>query len=327
MTARGAWSIAARHETGRGAATAMAGWKILLALLPVLGGLLLAAWAALVLALWWQQDRLIFPGWGFHLVSSSGLAPGDERLEFLTPDGVPLFGGLRPARRPSRGLLLVFSGNAEDPDWRLRHLGAFVDDLDVATFYYRGYGPSGGRPGEAALVADAVLAHDQLVARLRPRRVMAAGFSLGSAVVAQLARRRPLDGAVLVTPFDSVAAVAAALYPWVPVRRLLRHPFRSDAALAELDLPVAVIAAERDQVVPPARTKALLAVLKRPVLVAWIAGADHVSLYERAEYRTAFRAALDRLLAESKAQAGSVASGAAAPRLRSIPSHETGRPM
>ena len=111
-------------------------------------------------------------------------------------------------------------------------------------------------------MADAVRIHDLLVARLRPARVIVAGFSLGSGVAAQLARLRPLAGAILVTPFDSIAAVGAQRYPWAPVRWLVRHPFHSDEALADLDLPVAVIGADRDHIVPPDRTAALIKILR-----------------------------------------------------------------
>jgi uncharacterized protein len=275
--------------------------KTLLNALLAFGLALFVLWAIIVLGLWWQQDRLIFAGWSFRLVSSSGVAPGDERLGLVTPDGVRLIGALRRARKPSRGLLVVFPGNAEDTDWRLRHLGGFVDDVDIAAFFYRGYGPSGGVPDQGSVVADAALIHDYLVERLRPERVVAAGFSLGSGVVAQLARLRPLAGAILVTPFDSIESVSAKRYPWAPVRWLLRHPFRSDEALAGLDLPVAVIAAERDVVVPPVHARQLVAALERPVLVEWVDGAGHVSIYDRPEYRAAFARALDRLLASSEA--------------------------
>jgi hypothetical protein len=278
---------------------------LMLTALAMIGVVLLLLWAALVLALSSQQERLIFPGWGFGLVAASGLGPGAERLALDTPDGVRLVGGLHLATRPSRGLLLVFGGNAEDTDWRLRDLAAFVDDLDLAGFFYRGYGPSGGTPSQDALAADAALIHDRLVARLRPPRVLAAGFSLGAGVTAELARARRLDGAVLVTPFDSVEALAAASYPFVPVRRLLRHPFRADRALAGLPLPVAVIGAGRDAVVPRSSTERLVAVLARPALVAWVEGADHVSLYGRPEYRRAFAAALGALIEAAPTEASS----------------------
>jgi pimeloyl-ACP methyl ester carboxylesterase len=230
------------------------------------------------------------------LVQASGIDRPDERLALTTPDGVRLVGALRRASGRSRGLLLVFGGNAEDADWRLHHFSGWVDGVDIVSFFYRGFGPSGGVPSETALVTDAALVHDAMVERLRPARVIAAGFSLGSGVAAQLARRRPLDGLVLVTAFDSIQAVAAARYPYVPVSRLIRHPFRSDVALAGLPVPVAVIGAEADRVVPPASTQRLVDELAVPASVTWIPQANHVTIYDRPEYREAFVAALDTLL-------------------------------
>ena len=258
--------------------------------------LVAGGWSAVVGMLWWQQDRMIFPGWGFATVQASGIEAGDERLEIVAPDGVRLVGALRRASGPSRGLVLVFGGNAEDADWRLRHFRGWLDDVDLVTFFYRGYGPSEGVPSEAALVADAALIHDRVTAMLQPERVVAIGYSLGSGVAAQLARQRELAGAILVTAFDSILAVAASRYPFAPVAPLLRHPFRSDAALDGVQVPVAVIAAEEDQIVPPAHTRRLVERLAEPVLVVWVPDADHVSINDHVEYRAAVREALDRML-------------------------------
>ncbi|MGD9512414.1 MAG: hypothetical protein AB7X49_28150, partial [Geminicoccaceae bacterium] len=75
-----------------------------------------------------------------------------------------------------------------------------------------------------------------------------------------------------------------------------RHPFRSDLALAGLEVPVVVIGAEADRVVPPASTQRLVDELSVPAGVTWIPQANHVTIYDRREYREAFVAALDTLL-------------------------------
>src|SRR5690606_40801686 len=80
-------------------------------------------------------------------------------------------------------------------------------DLNVVVFHYRGYGPSTGRPSEAAVLADALMIYDFMVERLEPARVYAIGISLGSAVAAYLSQQRRLAGVLLVTPFDSVEAI------------------------------------------------------------------------------------------------------------------------
>ena len=124
-------------------------------------------------------------------------------------------------------------------------------DLHVAVFHYRGYGPSTGRPSEAALLADALAIHDDLRARLQPQRIYAIGISLGSAVAACLSQQRALAGVLLITPFDSIEAIAKESYFWVPVGLLLRHRFPTIEFMAGNATPVAVIAAEQDRVVRP----------------------------------------------------------------------------
>ena len=88
-------------------------------------------------------------------------------------------------------LLIGFGGNAQDAELLAQDLAADFPELHVAVFHYRGYGPSTGKPGEAALLADALTIYDALTERLRPPRTFAIGISLGSAVAAYLSQQRP----------------------------------------------------------------------------------------------------------------------------------------
>lgn len=247
----------------------------------VIGGV--AAYGLVVGSLWLLQESLLFPRAAISTPTFE-LPERAERIELRSADGHRLVGALLPARRPSRGLLLGFGGNAWNADDLLLFLARRVPDHDIVAFHYRGYPPSEGQPSEAALYADALLVHDWAVRRLAPPRVVAFGASLGSAVAAHLAAHRSLDGLVLVTPFDSIEAIAAERYFWAPVRALLRHPFRAADHLRGRDLPVAVILAEDDRIVPRARSEALIEVLARPVLVATVPGAGHNAIYEREEF-------------------------------------------
>jgi pimeloyl-ACP methyl ester carboxylesterase len=258
--------------------------------------LLLAAAALYALAvggLYLAQERLIFPR---SLVrAGTDLPSAAERLTLTTADGHRLVGALVRATGPSRGLIIGFGGNAWHGDAFASFLAERLPDVDLVVFHYRGYPPSEGAPSEAALFEDAILIHDRLVARLRPARVVLAGFSIGSGVAAYLASRRPVAGLLLVTPFDSLAALAARRYAWVPVRALLRHPFRSDEHLAGLDIPAAVIIASDDRIVPRERSLALVQALRRPVLVETVTG-SHNGIYADTAIDLALRRALDALL-------------------------------
>lgn len=224
---------------------------------------------------------------------SAGLAPVSRRLVYprrptrLPADGTTL--RLRAGRVELRGwevnpgrerALVYFGGNGEGVEW-LRPV--LAEQLPSHTSYllaYRGYGASGGRPSERALTADGVALLDLVAARHPATPVDVLGRSLGSGVAAQVAARRPVGRLVLVTPFDSLAATAADLFPRLPVRHLVRDRWDSAAVAHRLRAPVLVVRAGRDDVVRPARTDRLIEALPGRPEVLDLADADHGDLVE-----------------------------------------------
>jgi hypothetical protein len=252
--------------------------------------LLGAAYVGVVALLFFAQEWLLFPGAG--LPSQRLEQPrAPERLTLRVGDGAELHGMLLRAPDTGADLLLGFGGNAQDAEILAQDLGVDFPDLHVGVFHYRGYGPSTGRPSEAALLADALTIHDTLTERLRPARTYAIGISLGSAVAAWLSQERRLAGLILITPFDSIEAIAKEAYFWLPVGLLLRHRFPSIEFMAGNRTPVAVIAAERDRVVRPERTKVLVERLPNLVFHRVLAGAAHNTLYQVPAYAEALKEA------------------------------------
>src|SRR4029078_5574282 len=203
------------------------------------------------------QSHLIFPT---HAVPSAGrLPPGAERLSLTTPGGQDLSGIWIRADEPSADATLIigFGGNAWNAQDVAEYLHELFPDDEVVVFHYRGYAPSSGSPSAEALIADAPLIYECAIERVRPARIVAVGFSIGSGIAAELATRRKLDGLILVTPFDSLKAVAQSMYPWLPIGPFFEHEIDAASALATLDVPVAIIAAERDEIVPGERTDGL----------------------------------------------------------------------
>jgi pimeloyl-ACP methyl ester carboxylesterase len=241
------------------------------------------------------QTSLIFPT---HAVPSAGRLPaGAERLSLRTPDGHELAGIHIPADDAAKGrsLILGFGGNAWNAQDVAEYLHEVFPDHDVVTFHYRGYSPSTGSPSADALIADAPLVYDLAVRRVKSRRTVAVGFSIGSGVAAQLAATRKLDGLILVTPFDSLKAVAQAMYPWLPIGPFFNHDFDAAGALQRSKVPVAIIAAQRDEIVPAERTDALRTRVPNVVFDRTIHRAGHNDVYARSEFHEAMRDALNRL--------------------------------
>jgi pimeloyl-ACP methyl ester carboxylesterase len=241
------------------------------------------------------QSHLIFP---VHAVPAAGpLPPRAERLSARTPSGETLSGILIPPDEPdaTQTLILGFGGNA----WNAQDVGEYLHELypehTVVAFHYRGYPPSTGAPSAEALIADAPLVYDAAMRAAKPRRVIAVGFSIGTGVAAQLTATRKLDGLILVTPFDSLKGVAQSMYPWLPIGPFFEHEIDAAGPLARADMPIAIVAADRDEIVPAERTAALRKVVPHLVYDRTIAPAGHNDIYTRSNFQQAMREALAKV--------------------------------
>jgi pimeloyl-ACP methyl ester carboxylesterase len=259
----------------------------------------LAALGAAYFAMIEFQSHFIFP---VHAVAKAGPLPkGAERLSIGTADDQTLRGIRIPADEAdaSKTLILAFGGNAWNAQDVAEYLHELFPDHEVVAFHYRGYPPSTGSPSAQALIADAPLVYDAAIKRTKPARVVAVGFSIGTGVAAQLAAARKLDGLILVTPFDSLKGVAQSMYPWLPIGPLFAHEIDAAGPLRNARLPVAIIAAEHDEIVPGERTDALRKAVPNLVYDRTIDRAGHNDIYARSDFHDAMR---DALAAVSTAQ-------------------------
>jgi pimeloyl-ACP methyl ester carboxylesterase len=241
------------------------------------------------------QTQLIFPT---HAVPAAGPLPSQaERLLLKMPGGDDLAGVHIPPDEPNGEptLILGFGGNA----WNAQDVAEYLHELfpgeDVIAFHYRGYSPSQGTASAEALIADAPLVYDFAVGQVKPKRVIGVGFSIGSGVAAELAAVRKLDGLILVTPFDSLKAVAQSMYPWLPIGPFFEHEINAVLAIERVKVPVAIIAAQRDEIVPSERTDALRRRTAQLVFDRTIPGAGHNDIYARSDFQLSMREALAKL--------------------------------
>jgi pimeloyl-ACP methyl ester carboxylesterase len=250
--------------------------------------------AGLLGLLWLGQERLIF--FPQPLAGTAHLPPRAEPLEVVAADGVRLRGWRIPGPGPAAPTVLYFGGNAEEISWTLAD-PRWPAEWAIAGLNYRGYGSSEGRPGEAALVADALAFFDAVSAQAGsdPRRIVAFGRSIGTGVAVQLAAQRPVAGVVLVSPYDSLAALGAHHYPWLPVAWVLRHRFDAVTAARTVTVPMLTIVAAADTIVPTARSRTLFEAWRGPRHWQVIAGADHNDLAIHAAFWDAIRAFLGTL--------------------------------
>lgn len=209
----------------------------------------------------------------------------------LQREGLRLRGwALQPqAPRP----ILYFGGNAERIELRREQLQRLFPGRSIYLLAYRGYGASEGTPSEAALFGDALALYDHVRGRHPGQPIEVIGCSLGSGVASHVASQRPVARLALITPFDSLAAVAQSHYPLLPVGWMVQDRFDSVRWLARYQGEVLVLRAGRDQVVPPSHTDRLLTAFARPPRVVALAEADHGSIGAAPEFEQALREFLD----------------------------------
>ncbi len=217
-------------------------------------GYVLLGYVAWCAALFFWQDRMVFPA----DVAGEPL-PGDPRppmetLSLPIPGGGDVVAWFAPAPGAAYGapapLVIYCHGNAELIDFQdfvlagYRRLG-----VSVLLPEYRGYGRSAGRPSQAAIVEDVVRFRDLLIGRpgVDASRIILHGHSLGGGVAAQVAVVRRPAALILQSTFTSLASFSGR---YLAPSFLARHPFRTDRVLPGLDLPLLIMHGARDDIVP-----------------------------------------------------------------------------
>src|SRR5690606_2752171 len=116
--------------------------------------------------------------------------------------------------------VLYFGGNAEDVSRSIALLSRAFPGAAIYAIHYRSYGGSSGTPSESSLVADAMGLFNR-VAETHPL-ITIVGRSLGTGIAIQVAASRQIERLVLVTPFNSMAELAAEHFKLFPVQLILR---------------------------------------------------------------------------------------------------------
>lgn len=216
--------------------------------------LALALLVATVLAgLYAMQDRMLYPG-------AQAIEPFGA-LSIPQP-GVTLHGWI--VHPDAQDALIVFGGNGMSLS-RFSSRLAMCSPRAIYLLPYRGYEGQAGSPREIAMVADGLALMTE--AQAKHAHVAILGISLGTGIATQVAAASRPDHLVLVTPYDSMVAVAADQFFGLPLGWLMHDHYESAAAAARIgDVPVHVLQATHDEVIPAARTEALVRALpKSPV--------------------------------------------------------------
>lgn len=241
-------------------------------------------WLALLAALGFYVFRNFETNQVYHpsrlfVTTGAELRRPFEDVLFTAADSVRLHGWFYPAKPDddSPGLVaLVCHGNAGNISHRLDLCEALVDNgLSVLLFDYRGYGKSEGKPSEEGTYLDVCAAYDWLLVKgFTAAQIIAYGESLGAAVAAELAVRKPLAGLVLQSTFTSIPDIGKEVFPWLPVRWISRIGYRTEEKLKQIRVPVLILHSRDDRLVRFHHAEKNFAAANEPKLL-WELSGDH----------------------------------------------------
>jgi dienelactone hydrolase len=111
-----------------------------------------------------------------------------------------------------------------------------------------------------------------------PKRMAVVGRSLGSGVAVQVAMERDANSIVLITPYDSILAIAKRKFKAIPVEYVLQHKFESIKYAHQLKAPTYVLRAAVDDIVPHSHTDLLVEKLGMLHADEIVPDSDHLNI-------------------------------------------------
>lgn len=239
-------------------------------------------WLGLTAAVAANQRRLVFnPTVEREVKSPRSSGHRTRPVVLRAADGTRLCGWLMSPQIPGpHPAVVYFGGRSEEVSWVVRDAGKLFPNMAVLAVNYRGYGDSHGDPDEVHMVEDGCMLFDWMAARAHvdARRIAVVGRSLGSGVAVQVAKERPAHSVVLITPYDSILAIAKRKFRVMPIEYMLRHRFESIKYAPGLKVPTYVLRAESDDVVPHSHTDQLVAKLAQLCGDDVVPGSDHMNI-------------------------------------------------
>lgn len=221
----------------------------------VTAGVLVAVIAIVGVLMWSLQRSMIYFPDTSEVPAAADVLEGGQDLTLHTSDGLELEAWFAPPTEDAvdRDMaVLMAPGNGGNREGRAG-LAQHLQDrgFSVLLMDYRGYSTNPGRPSENGLIRDGLAATDALEAQgFAPDQTIYFGESVGGGVVAALLSQRPPAAAVFRSPFTDLAEVGKRHYPWLPVGILLRDRFSVTEHVSRTQVPISVIRARQDTVVP-----------------------------------------------------------------------------
>lgn len=245
----------------------------------------IALYLTICILLYAFQDKLLFhpqPKDKSEIAELLKRSPAFDTLFLTMKDGTRIGAYMnKDTGSAPMPLILYFGGNAEEVSHMMLKKPYFKN-CHLVLVNYIGFGLCGGQPSEKTMFSDALEIYDHLQKQsyTDPGNILVIGRSIGTGVATYLSSQRNIKASILITPYESMIAVAGEKYKFIPMSLLLQHPFESDKYALAITSPMHALIAKNDAVIPRHHAYTLLKKWKGKTTFLEI-DADHNSIMDK----------------------------------------------
>ncbi|MBR2921904.1 MAG: alpha/beta hydrolase [Alphaproteobacteria bacterium] len=213
-----------------------------------------------------------------------------EEVKYNSYDGTELYGWF--IKPKNNKIIVFFHGNSYNIESFYHKLIPFVEGGYGAFIgEYRGFGGIKGKINEKNLGEDAISAVKYLYSQgFTNKDLILYGMSLGSYTSTHtaysLGKDEAFAGLILEVPFDSILNVVKQRIPNIfPFSYIIKDKYDNTSKISQLNLPVLIMGASDDKVVPIERAEDLYKQANNPKKMITYKGASHSDLYNYRNWR------------------------------------------
>ena len=178
--------------------------------------------------------------------------------------------------------LVFFHGNAGNLSNRIYKLNQLSKlDLNIIILAWRSFSGNEGEPSEQNLYNDAKKTIEWLNSRgVKNKNMILYGESLGTGIAVELSQTNQFGGIILESPFTSMTNAAKNIYPWLPVKYLLKDKYDSEKKIKNLQIPILIMHGKKDNIVPFKMGEKLYDLANNPKFFYFTENDDHMMTFD-----------------------------------------------
>ena len=204
-----------------------------------------------------------------------------DKVRIETSDGIKLFGWLHKKNLKNFKTIVFFHGNAGSLNNRIHKINHLKNiDVNFLIIAWRGFSGNQGKPSEKGLYEDGKSAIKWLNKKgIQNEDIILYGESLGTAVATHLSQNNNFAGVILESPFTSMVDAAKNVYPYFPIRILLKDKYENDKKIKNIKSPILIMHGENDKIVPFWMGKAIYELANEPKYSYFSKNDNHMMEY------------------------------------------------